>query len=148
MNRFWRFWLTCWCFAVGLFGLLFYGVGFSATTSPAAVIFAAFSNPLPNAPDRYLRLTTSLMGAVTAGWAITLYVAFRAAWALDDPIRMYLWRGTTAALLAWFVIDSGASIATGFALNAGSNTILLLAYLIPVLVTGSLFAHSTKTRPS
>lgn len=135
MTMFWQRWLTLWCVGIGAFGLVLYGVGFDGMEHAAAAIFAAFGNPLPAEPDRYLRFTTSLMGAVTAGWAVTYYAAFRAAWALDGAARATTWRILTVGTVAWYTIDSVASIANGFAMNAVSNTVLLIAYLIPVLTT-------------
>lgn len=42
-------------------------------------------------------------------------------------------RASIYALLAWFVIDSSASIAGGVSLNALSNSILLILYLLPLV---------------
>ena len=137
---FWRRWLTLWCAGVGVFGLVLYGVGFAATTAPAAAVFALLGNPLPLEPDRYLRFATSLMGAVSLGWAMTLYVACRAAWRLTGAASVAAWRGLTLAAFVWFVIDSNASIANGFPLNAVSNTGLLVLFLIPLLASRVLSA--------
>ena len=139
MAIFWQRWLTLWSIGIVVFGLILYGVGYPATTSLAGSIFAALGNPLPDGPDRYLRFTTSLMGAVTAGWGLTLYAAFRALWAADSDPTTSTWRRLTLAMIVWFVIDSGASIANGFALNAGSNVVLMIAYLVPVLASRVMF---------
>ncbi len=138
MTKFWQRWLTLWCIGVGLFGLILYGVAFSATTGPAAALFAAFGNPLPPEPDRYLRFATSLMGAVTAGWSITFYAAFRVAWTLEGGQRAAIWRVLTIGVGTWYLIDSYASLMTGFALNVVSNTVVVVAYLIPVFAAGAL----------
>ena len=135
MTKFWQGWLTLWCVGVGAFGAILYGVGFPAATAPAAAVFSAFGNPLPAEPDRYLRFAISLMGAVTLGWAITYYAAFRAAWTLHGETSAIVWRILTIGTVAWYVIDSLASIANGFGLNAVSNTGLLIAFSIPVLAT-------------
>ncbi len=142
MTRFYRRWLTVWCFGVGLFGLVLYGAGFDATTAPAAAIFALMGNPLPVEPDRYLRFAVALMGAVTAGWAVTYYAAFRAAWNAPRADASKLWRLLTAGALMWFAIDSLASIANGFPLNALSNTALLIGYLVPVIASRALAGKS------
>lgn len=138
MTVFWQRWLTMWCIGTGVFGLIFFGVGFPATTSIAGTIFSAFGNPLPSEPDRYLRFAISLMGAVTAGWAATSYAAFRAAWMLEGEASVAIWRQLTGAMVAWYLIDSFASIANGFALNAVSNTVLIVTYLAPILISGVL----------
>jgi hypothetical protein len=148
MIIFWQRWLTLWCVGVGMFGLILFGVGFSSTTPVAAVIFSAFGNPLPAEPDRYLRFAISLMGAVTAGWAVTYYAAFKAAWALEGAASTTIWRLLSAGAVAWYLIDSFASIANGFGLNALSNTVLMVAYLVPVLRSGVLSRspHPPETR--
>lgn len=146
MTAFWRSWLTLWCIGVGVFGLILYGVGFPATTGLARVVFAAFGNPLPAEPDRYLRFTTSLMGAVTAGWAVTYYAAFRAAWALDGGAGATVWRVLTLSAGLRYAIDSFASATTGFPLNVVSNTVLMILYLIPVLVSGVLVSAAVAQR--
>jgi len=146
MTIFWKRWLTLWCMGVGIFGLILYGVGYPATTSMAAAVFSVLGNPLPTDPGRYMRFATSLMGAVTAGWAVTYYAAFRAAWMLDGVARADLWRGLTLGVVMWYVIDSIASIANGFALNAVSNTALLVAYLIPVLATSVMSATAKPSK--
>ena len=141
MTLFWRNWLVVWSIGVGLFGLVLYGAAYSATTAPAAAIFALFDNPLPPEPDRYLRFAISLMGAVTFGWGVTSYAAFRAAWWLDAAAAAPVWRLITAAMLLWYLIDSAASVATGFWLNAVSNTVVLALYLVPVLASGVMRAR-------
>jgi len=130
-----------------VFGLILYGVGFPTTTAAAATIFSAFGNPLPAEPDNFFRFSTSLMGAVTAGWAITYYAAFRAAWALTGQMRATVWRILTAGSIAWYLIDSYASNATGFPLNVASNTLLLIAYLVPVLATGVMLHTEPRRTP-
>jgi hypothetical protein len=81
-----------------------------------------------------MRFSVALMGAVTLGWGFTILFLLPAIHAAGAPA----WKGLTAALFIWFVIDSAFSVATGFALNAVSNTGLLIAYLIPVLASGAL----------
>jgi hypothetical protein len=48
------------------------------------------------------------------------------------------WRGLTGAMLAWFVIDSAASVSTGAPVNAVSNAVFLATFLIPILASGVL----------
>ena len=142
MSSFWKRWLSVWCLGVVAFGLVLYGAGFAATTAPAAEIFAAFGTPLPADPDRYLRFAISLMGAVTCGWGVTFYAAFRAAWSLEPARSAGVWRILTIAAAAWYVIDSSSSVANGFAVNAVSNSLLVAAYLIPVVASGVLRADA------
>ena len=134
MTLFWQRWLTVWSFGIALFGLVLFGAGFVATSGPSAAVFAFLGNPLATEPDRFLRFTTSLMGAVTFGWGATSYILFRALAQLERASAAPLWRLLTALTLMWYVIDSAASIANCFALNAFSNTFFMVAFLIPIFV--------------
>ena len=138
MTGVWKNWLTVWCVGIGIFGLVLFGTGWSATEGTARAIFALFGNPFPIEPDRYLRFSTSLMGAVTLGWAVTLYAAFRAAWLLEDAVAKPVWHLLTLGIGTWYFIDSAASVANGFAANAISNTVLVIAYLVPVFASRAL----------
>ena len=74
------------------------------------------------------------MGAVTLGWGLTTWVLVAAGPALSPTA----WRRLTAAIAVLYVIDSTISIATGFWLNAVSNTAIVAAYLLPILRCGVL----------
>lgn len=129
-----RSWMTGWCWAVGLFGAVLTGAAAEATEAPARLLFDVMGGWGPPVMTPHLRFATALMGAVTLGWALTLFVAIRAAGQLGAPV----WRGLTASLSVWFAVDSALSIATGFALNAVSNAVILAAYLVPVWSSGML----------
>lgn len=135
MARHWQAWLTAWAVGVVVFGLLLYGLGSPATSGPAASIFALFGNPLPTEPDRFLRFAVSLMGAVTAGWGLTLGIAFGAISRLPALDQARVWRWLTLGTLAWYMIDSLASWTNGFGANVVSNTVVLGLYLVPVLAS-------------
>ena len=74
------------------------------------------------------------MGAVTMGWGFTILFLLPAIHAVGASA----WRGLTAAMVIWFVIDGLLSAATGFALNNLPNTALAIAYLVPLLASGVL----------
>ncbi len=57
---------------------------------------------------------------------------------VDDAQGAQIWREITAAISVWYVVDCAISLGTGFPLNAVSNTILIIGYLIPVLGSGVL----------
>ena len=141
MNSFWQRWLTLWCVAVGLFGLVLYGAGYAATRGPTAVLFGAFGNPYPMEPDRYLSFTTSLMGAVTFGWSVALYTSFRAIWLLERESSASVWRILSVGVVIWYIIDSVASVANGFGLNAVSNTLFTVLFFVPVIASRALSLH-------
>lgn len=137
MSAFWRGWLTSWCVLVIVFGLVLAGGGLEATDGVAEMLFGILGGPGDLTWTPILRFSVALMGAVTMGWGLTFFAVFTAAHQLGNQATT-VWRLVTASVLAWFVIDSALSIATGFALNAVSNAGLLVGYFIPVLATGVL----------
>lgn len=137
MTGFWKHWLTIWCWAVGLFGLVLALGAFEATAAPIAWFYGLVGGGAPPEFTPALRFATGLMGALTIGWALTLAAAIRAAQAGATG----LWRGIGGAVLAWYVIDSALSVATGFALNAVSNTVLLIGLMLPLWRGGVLAAR-------
>jgi hypothetical protein len=140
MSTFWRNWVNLWCLGAGLFGLVLYGAGWAATTLPTALFLDLIGKPWPADPGTHLRFAFGLMGAITIGWVITLYTLFRAAWSLEEAAAKPLYRGAALAVGVWYVIDSYVSVATGFPLNAVSNTVLTCAMLLPLIATGKLSA--------
>ncbi len=137
MSAFWRGWLNVWSAVVAAFGLVLAGAGLDATDGVTEMLFGIMGPPGGFEWTPHLRFATALMGAVTLGWGLTFYAAFGAAHRLGDQAAP-VWRMLTGAALVWFVIDSALSIATGFWLNALSNTGLLIGYLAPVLISGVL----------
>lgn len=137
MTGFWKNWLTVWCISLGLFGLLIAGAAFEATSGPVRILFDIVGGPGPYEPDAHNRFSLALLGAVCFGWSITLYAAFKAAAMLGDA-GSPIWRLITASALLWYVIDSSVSIATGFWVNAVSNTVFLVFLLVPIFATGVL----------
>ncbi len=58
------------------------------------------------------RVGVAIYGGLMVGWGLTLLLAGRG---------VHVTRAAAAGLGAWWVVDSGASIAVGFPLNALSN---------------------------
>lgn len=141
MTAFWRNWFTLWSLFVMLFGLVLAGAGLPALDSIATLIFGIVgATDMVWTPE--LRFAVALMGAVTLGWGMTLLTGIRAAIALGDQ-GAPVWRGLLIAMLVWFVVDSSMSVATGFWLNAVSNTIITAAFIIGVIGSGALKAQTT-----
>ncbi len=135
MSSFWRTWLKVWCVGVGLFGLVLAGAAFEATSGPTRLVYGLIGGPAMLDMDATLRFSIALMGAVTLGWSVTMFAAIEAACLLGDRGRP-VWRLITVSLGVWYVVDSSLSVATGFGLNAVSNTLIVAAYLVPVLMSG------------
>jgi hypothetical protein len=140
MSAFWKNWLNLWCAGVTLFGVILALTAFAPTDGLARLVFTLFQTPLPNNMDNLHRFSIGLMGAVTMGWGMTLYVAFQAAHLLDPAHAPRIWRSVTIVALIWYVVDSYISVATGYWMNAVSNTLIMALYLIAIWRSGA--AHN------
>jgi hypothetical protein len=140
MTDFWKKWLNIWCLAIVTFGAILAAATFPATDGLVRALFDVIA-PEPLNLSASLRFSVGLVGAVTMGWGGTLYAAFKATHMLDAAKAAPVWKAITTMAVTWYVIDSGISIATGFWLNAVSNTVFLLLYLIPVLKSGAMNAR-------
>jgi len=145
MSRLWRNWMTAWCLAVGVFGIVVAGAGLDATGGPARWLMRVLNGGTEVDFDAPLRFSVALMGCVTLGWGLTLLVAMQAAHQLGDRGRT-VWLGLTAGVAIWFVIDSLLSTVTGFGLNALSNTAFMAAFLLPIIRSGVLRNSSEAAR--
>ena len=137
MTRFWSNWLLVWCWGVLAFGALLATAAVPGLDGAMRVLFGLFAGNPETAATFDLpavRFGLGLQGALTIGWAMTMFAVLQAAKTIGAPI----WRSLTFALLAWYVIDSAISVSTGFWPNAVSNTALMVAYLIPVLASSAL----------
>jgi len=138
MTIFWRNWMYVWIGSVALFGVILCGAASEATSGATRFAFEVLRRPLPADLGGAFRFTTALCGAVTLGWALTFLAIVQAAWDATPAAAARIWRAVTVSVAVWFVIDSGVSVATGYTRNAISNSLLVIAYLIPVLRTGVL----------
>lgn len=136
MTGFWRSFMTWWTLAVLLFGVVLAGGAFDATDGLVELLYTQFGGAAFEWTP-VLRFATALMGCVSIGWAITLMAVLRADDLLGDRSGP-VWRMATVGVVVWFVTDSALSVATGFAMNAGSNALLLVGYLLAVTRTGVL----------
>ncbi len=136
MSDFWRTWLTIMCGVVVLFGLIMAGGALPATEAPARLLLE-WQNQGPLPIDRAARVTLGVLGGVMCGWGVTLYAAFQAAHMIGGPATR-IWRLIAGSLLFWFMVDSTLSIATGFWLNAVMNVGFLLAFVVPIGLSGVL----------
>jgi hypothetical protein len=138
MSKFWQNWMSIWALFVALFGLVLAGGAFAATDGLTRALFTLFGNPMPAEPDNLHRFAIGLMGAVTMGWGLTYYAAFRALHGLETHVAAPIWRFLTIAALIWYLVDSAISCATGYSMNAVSNTIVMAGFLFPLFKTGVL----------
>ncbi len=138
MSNFWKNWLNLWAWGVILFGIGLAGFAFEASSGFTRLFFGLIGNPLAEEPGQHMRFAMGLIGCITVGWGITFMAAFKGAHLLEAEAAASVWRLITAAVVIWYVIDSAISAATGFPLNAVSNSALLALYLIPIRASGVL----------
>jgi hypothetical protein len=138
--------LEGWSIAVALFGAGLCGAAFEATDGFARFAFGILgAEQAVFTPE--LRFAVALMGAVTLGWGLTAWAVARSTAAMSGPVAAATWRRVAAAVTVWFVIDSMLSIATGFGLNAVSNSLIYAAFLL-ILWRGSVLAPvASPARP-
>lgn len=137
MTGLWKTWITIWCWGVILFGVLLAGAAFPATDAGVRYLYGLLSSvriegDFLAAPG--IRFSIALMGAVSIGWGCTMLFLLPVIHAAGAPA----WRGLTAAIAVWFVIDGILSAATGFPLNNLPNLALAIGYAIPLLASGAL----------
>lgn len=142
MNTFWRNWLLVWSVGVLMFGVVLAGGAFEATSGPVRLVYQGLQGPGDLVFDPAMRFTLAVMGCVSIGWAVTMFLMVRAAFSLGEHARS-IWMGLTLGVVTWFVTDSSLSVATGFVLNVVPNTVLIVTYLIAILGSGALKRRST-----
>lgn len=131
-QQFHKFWLLITAFAVWSFGPVFFLGTMPATAEPARWTLDLLSWPLDGVQsfaDPNTRFLSALTGGFLFGWGIMI-VALRA-WVYDaapEGVR----RAVLTGLLAWFVLDSAGSIASGNPSNALFNVAVLLLGVGPL----------------
>ena len=118
------------------------GGAFEATSGPVRLVLAGLQGPAEALFDPALRFSLAVMGAVSMGWAVTLYFTIRAAIAQGANAKP-LWDAISAGMISWFLIDSALSVATGFGLNVLPNVVLAGMYVVGLLGSGVLKAKQT-----
>jgi hypothetical protein len=119
-------------FVVGSFAPVFFLGTMPATAEPARLTLDLLSWPIDGAttyasPD--VRFLSALTGGFLLGWGVTIWVL---AQSLYDKAPEQVRRAVVAGLLAWFVLDSSGSIASGNASNAAFNVLVLLIGVGPL----------------
>lgn len=136
MQGVWKTWMQVWCWATFGVGAMFALGAAPATDAGVRLFYDVIYWPIDGASPYgdTVRFTAALLGAVMIGWAMTIFTLVAAA----DRVGATAWRGLTAAVIAWYVIDSAISVGSGVGVNALTNTGFLVTYLIPVLASGVL----------
>jgi hypothetical protein len=131
-HAFHKFWLKITAIVVGSFGPVFFLGTMSATLEPARLTLDILSWPIDGAttyasPDT--RFLSALTGGFLFGWGVMIWCL--SSWVYDaapEGVR----RAVLTGVLAWFVLDSAGSIASGNASNAVFNVFVLLLAVGPL----------------
>jgi hypothetical protein len=137
-QAFHKSWLKFTAVLVGSFGPVFALGSMAATQEPARLSLDILSWPIDGVTT-YASPDTHFLSAITGGflfgWGVMIWCL--AVWAHDlapEAVR----KSVVTGILAWFVLDSAGSIASGNASNAGFNIIVLL------LAVGPLWKPATR----
>lgn len=125
-------WLIVTAVVIAAFGPVFFLGTMESTSEPARLTLDLLSWPLDQAQtydDETLRFLSALTGGFLLGWGVMI-LCLRA-WAYDaapDGVR----KSVVVGVLAWFVLDSAGSIASGNPSNALFNVVVLLVAVGPL----------------
>ena len=131
-HNFHKAWLKVTAVVVGAFGPVFFLGTMAPTLEPARLTMDLLSWPIDGAttfasPDtRFLSAVTSgfLLGWGVMIWGLSVWVYDAA----PEGVR----RTVLTGLLAWFILDSAGSIASGNPSNAAFNVAVLLLAVGPL----------------
>ncbi|MFN9848794.1 MAG: hypothetical protein ACK56C_10525 [Alphaproteobacteria bacterium] len=131
-RQFHKFWLKITAIVVGSFGPVFFLGSMPETVEPARFTLDLLSWPIDgattfNSPDT--RFLSAVTGGFLLGWGVMIWCL--STWVHDaapEGVRKTVLTG----VLAWFLLDSAGSIASGNASNALFNVVVLLIAVGPL----------------
>ena len=137
MTGLYRNWMNIWRAAMIAAGLIFVLAAFPATDIFVRLFYDLIYWPLDGNSgfSDASRPTIAILGAVFLAFAVLIQGVVKIAF--DDPASP-LWRVITMSVVVWWVVDSGVSVICGVPVNAVTNTILLVIFLVPILGSGVL----------
>lgn len=130
----WRTWLLVVSLAVGAFGLLLVLAPSAARRTFSAMLYGATHTLETFGAEqvRYVSLAHAVLGGVMVGWSIALFCAIRSFFSTQPRAT---WNLVAGSLAAWFVPDTGYSLASGYWQNAVLNLGFALLFAIPLWAT-------------
>lgn len=131
-RQFHKFWLKITAIVVGSFGPVFFLGSMPETVEPARFTLDLLSWPIDgattfNSPDT--RFLSAVTGGFLLGWGVMIWCL--STWVHDaapEGVRKTVLTG----VLAWFLLDSAGSIASGNESNALFNVVVLLIAVGPL----------------
>ncbi len=131
-QKFHKFWLKVTAIVVGSFGPIFALGAIVSTSEPARLTLDILSLPIDNIQNyeaATTRFLTALTGGFLFGWGVL--ILFLSVWVYDkapEEVR----KTVLTSLLAWFVLDSSGSIASGNSSNVLFNILILIIAVGPM----------------
>lgn len=131
LNVVWYRWLIAASIVVLVFGLGFVFLPDLLLAFFNLVLFSSSRGSVLYAHNArgYISFAHAVLGAVMIGWSISLL------YIVTGPFRRGergAWSALTVSLLAWFVPDSAASLAAGYAGNALLNVGFIALFAVPL----------------
>lgn len=127
-----RFWLKITAVVVGSFAPVFFFGAMTPTSGPARLTLDLLGWKL-GAPSTYdtpdTRFLSALTGGFLLGWGVMIWCL--SAWVYREAPEAVR-RTVLASLLAWFVLDSAGSVASGNPSNLPFNVLVLLIAVGPL----------------
>jgi len=131
-HKFHKFWLKITAVVVGSFGPVFF-LGTMLNTSEAArwtLDFLSFPvDGVQNFEAPTTRFLSALTGGFLFGWGVMIWCLSTMVY---DKAPEFVRKSVLIGILAWFVLDSSGSIASGNVSNAFFNIIVLLIAVGPL----------------
>ena len=131
-QSFHKFWLKITAIVVGSFGPVFFLGSMPETLEPARWTLDLLSWPLDGATSYAsadTRFLSALTGGFLLGWGLTIWCL--SIWVYDaapEGVR----KSVVTGAIAWFLLDSAGSAASGNASNVFFNTLILLVAVGPL----------------
>lgn len=124
-------WLKILAVMIGSFGPVFSLGTMPSTAEPARLTLDILSWPIDGATTYAAadtRFLTALTGGFLLGWGVLVWGLAAVHDAAPEAVR----RAVVRSLLAWFVLDSAGSIASGNPSNVAFNVLVLLTLVGPM----------------
>jgi len=131
-QHFHKLWLKITAIVVGSFGPVFFLGTMLSTSEPARWTLDFLSFPVDGVQTfdaSTTRFLSALTGGFLFGWGICIWCLHK--WVYDhspEGVR----KSVLAGVLAWFVLDSSGSIASGNSSNAFFNIVVLVVAVGPL----------------
>ncbi len=134
---FWTRWLLVASIGVMAFGLVLVIAPVLALQGFSLLVYFDQSRISSFGPEatRYIALSHAVLGGVMFGWGMVLAVLVQTFFAAGYRAS---WNMVALSVGAWFVADTGYSLASGYWQNAVLNFVFLILFAVPLMATRRL----------